>query len=103
MSSTKRARQFLPFDGLSGYAVLLAESGREKEEKRQPSEDRAAALDEMVGCLKKKDRVEVVFYDKDHYCSLQGTVEMVDSIGRKLCLAGEKIPFEDLWEVKGRK
>lgn len=42
----------------------------------------------------------MVFYDKGHYRSLQGTVEMVDSIGRKLCLAGVKIPFEDLWEVK---
>lgn len=54
MSDIKRACQFLPFDGLSGYGTLLAERGREREEKRQVSEDRAAVLDQMTGLLKKK-------------------------------------------------
>ena len=35
MSDIKRACQFLPFDGLSGYGTLLAETGREREEKRR--------------------------------------------------------------------
>lgn len=99
MSDIKRACQFLPFDGLSGYGTLLAETGREKEEKRLVSEDRAAVLDQMTGLLKKKDRVEVVFYDRDCYRRIEGTVEMVDRIGRKLRLEGRKIPFEDVWEI----
>lgn len=99
MSNIKRACQFLPFDGLSGYGTLLAERGREKEERRQISEDRAAVLDQMTGLLKKKDRVEVVFYDRDCYRRIEGTVETVDRIGRKLCLEGRKIPFEDVWEI----
>lgn len=103
MSDIKRACQFLPFDGLSGYGTLLAETGREREEKRQVSEDRAAVLDQMTGLLKKKDRVEVVFYDRDCYRSIEGTVEMVDRIGRKLRLEGRKIPFEDVWEIHRKK
>lgn len=103
MSDIKRACQFLPFDGLSGYGTLLAERGREKEEKRLVSEDRAAVLDQMTGLLKKKDRLEVVFYDRDCYRRIEGTVEMVDRIGRKLCLEGRKIPFEDIWEIHRKK
>lgn len=102
MSDKKRARQFLPFDGLAGYGSLIREAGREKEKKRPLSEDRAAMLDSIVGRLKKKDRVEVIFYDRDCYRTIRGTLEMVDSIGRRLCLEGKKIDFEDIWEIEGR-
>lgn len=40
-----------------------------------------------------------MFYDRDCYRRIEGTVEMVDRIGRKLCLEGRKIPFEDVWEI----
>ena len=103
MRDIKRACQFLPFDGLSGYGTLLAETGWEKEEKRQISEDRAAVLDQMTGLLNKKDRGAVVFYDRDCYRRIEGTVEMVDRIGRKLCLEGRKIAFEDVWEIHRKK
>lgn len=74
-----------------------------KEEKRLVSEDRAAVLNQMTGLLKKKDRVEVVFYDRDCYHRIEGTVEIVDRIGRKLCLEGRKILFEDVWEIHRKK
>lgn len=51
MSDKKRARQFLPFDGLAGYGSLIREAGREKEKKRPLSEDRAAMLDSIGRCL----------------------------------------------------
>lgn len=55
MSDKKRARQFLPFDGLAGYGSLIREAGREKEKKRPLSEDRAAMLDSMAGNLRKEN------------------------------------------------
>lgn len=44
-----------------------------------------------------------MFYDRDCYRRIEGTVEMVDRIGRKLCLEGRKIPFEDVWEIHRKK
>ncbi|WP_299142813.1 hypothetical protein [uncultured Dialister sp.] len=103
MSDKQRARQFLPFDGLAGYGSLIREAGREKDKKRPLSEDRAAMLDSIVGRLKKGTALEITFYDRDSYRTLQGTLEMVDSIGRRLCLEGKKIDFEDIWEIKVRE
>ena len=85
------------------HLIKLISSTASREEKRQVSEDRAAVLDQMTGLLKKKDRVEVVFHDRDCYRRIEGTVETVDRIGRKLCLEGRKIPFEDVWEIHRKK
>lgn len=107
MSDRMGARQFLPFDGLRGYGDLLQEAEREREEKRTLSEDRAKVLNAIMSRVRRKDRLQVVFYDEDSYCTLEGTVETVDIPGRRLCLQGREIPFEDLWEIrelgKGRK
>lgn len=102
MSDKKRVRQFLPFDGLAGYGSLIREAGREKEKKRPLSEDRAAMLDSMAGNLRKGELLQITFYDRDCYRTILGTLEMVDSIGRCLCLEGKKIDFEDIWEIEGR-
>lgn len=100
MSDRMRARQFLPFDGLRGYGDLLQEAEREREEKRTLSEDRAKVLNAIMSRVRRKDRLQVIFYDEDSYCTLEGTVETVDIPGRRLCLQGRDIPFEDLWEIR---
>lgn len=52
--------------------------------------------------LRKGELLQITFYDRDCYRTILGTLEMVDSIGRRLCLEGKKIDFEDIWEIKGR-
>ena len=40
MDNRKRARQFLPFNGLKGYGELLTEAREEEEEEQPLSEER---------------------------------------------------------------
>ena len=98
--NNNRARQFLPFNGLRGYDELLYEAGREKEEKREITEDHAWKLSGELQLVERKMTVTITYYDVDTYRTITGKVEQIDKIFRVLQVAGKRIYFEDVWEVK---
>ena len=100
MNRKERARQFLPFASLRGFDEYLAEMTREKEEKREITEDRGNLLSKKIKEIHKGDLAEVVFYEKDHYETWKGTVQEVDLIHRKLKVDERLISFDDLWDIK---
>lgn len=63
--NNNRARQFLPFNGLRGYDELLYEAGREKEEKREITEDHAWKLSGELQLVERKMTVIITYYDVD--------------------------------------
>lgn len=78
MDNRKRARQFLPFNGLKGYGELLTEAREEEEEERPLSEDRAQKLDNILGHLRKEDHLRLTFYESGRYRTLEGMLESID-------------------------
>lgn len=44
--------------------------------------------------------VIITYYDVDTYRTITGKVEQIDKIFRVLQVAGKRIYFEDVWEVK---
>lgn len=100
MNRKERARQFLPFASLRGFDEYLAEMTREKEEKREITEDRGNLLSKKIKEIHKGDLAEVVFYENDHYETWKGTVQEVDLIHRKLKVEEKTIPFDDIWDIK---
>lgn len=100
MDNSKRARQFLPFNGLKGYGELLAEAKEEEEEERPLSEDRAQKLDALLGRMKKGDFLRITFYGAGRYRTLEGPLEAIDIPFRFLRIEGKNIPFCHIWEIK---
>lgn len=98
----KEPASFSPSTASPDTAASFGKQGGKKRKKRPLSEDRAAMLDSMAGNLRKGELLQITFYDRDCYRTILGTLEMVDSIGRRLCLEGKKIDFEDIWEIEGR-
>lgn len=91
-----RARQFSPFAALRGYYELVHERERVIEPRRPLSEEEARALDATIADLQRGAMVRAVFYEKDAYRTIVGTVSQVDVIYHDLWIVRERIPFDEL-------
>ena len=91
-----RARQFSPFAALRGYYELVHERERVIERRRPLSEEETRALDATIADLQRGAMVRAVFYEKDAYRTIVGTVSQVDMIYHDLWIVRERIPFDEL-------
>ena len=91
-----RARQFSPFAALRGYYELVHERERVIESRRPLSEEEARALDATIADLQRGAMVRAVFYEKDAYRTIVGTVSQVDMIYHDLWIVRTRIPFASL-------
>lgn len=91
-----RARQFSPFAALRGYYELVHERERVIEPRRPLSEEEARALDATIADLQRGAMVRAVFYEKDAYRTIVGTVSQVDMIYHDLWIVRTRIPFDEL-------
>lgn len=91
-----RARQFSPFAALRGYYELVHERERVIEPRRPLFEEEARALDATIADLQRGAMVRAVFYEKDAYRTIVGTVSQVDMIYHDLWIVRERIPFDEL-------
>ena len=105
MRREDRAKQFLPFDAMKG----LQEALREREEKvlrvprREPDEERVAAINEALSLAQKGDLAEVVYFKDGSYSLIQSIVKKVDVVEKYLVVGGLKIPFSDVFDLKLQK
>lgn len=108
MASMNRAAQFSPFAALNGFDKAIRETERQREEKRELSEDRTAELNVILTRLKKKSRerprISVCYFQQDeknrggHYRRTEGGFRGLDEERRELLLAdGRRIPLEDIF------
>lgn len=91
-----RARQFSPFAALRGYYELVHERERVVEPRQPLSEEEARTLDEAVASLQRGAMVRAVYYEKDAYRTIVGTVSQVDMIYHDLWIVRTRIPFASL-------
>lgn len=102
-SKEERARQFLPFNALTGYYRMILEKQRVSEPKKELSEDEAAALSDKLKSLRRHDLVTVTFYDKDAYITKTGMITDIDLTFQTLTVVKTKIAFQDIFDVETRK
>ena len=102
MTRQERAKQFMPFDAMKG----LQEALRDREEKysrverRERGEDALALLSSEITRLERGDQVKILYYHSFHEVEKVGFVEKIDMVYRYIIVAGEKIVFDDIYEMK---
>lgn len=102
MTRQDRAKQFMPFDAMKG----LQEALRDREEKhnrvdrRERGEDALNALAIEITRLERGDKIKILYYHSFHEIEKVGTVEKIDMVYRYIVFAGEKIVFDDIYELK---
>ena len=102
MTRQERAKQFMAFDAMKG----LQEALRDREEKysrverRERGEDALALLSSEITRLERGDQVKILYYHSFHEVEKVGFVEKIDMVYRYIIVAGEKIIFDDIYEMK---
>ena len=102
MTRQERAKQFIPFDAMKG----LQEALRDREEKftrverRERGEDALEALSIEITRLVRGDKIKILYYHSFHEVEKIGTVDKIDIVYRYIILAGERIVFDDIYELK---
>ena len=97
-SKEERARQFLPFNALTGYYEMILKKQRVTEPKKELSSDEIDALSKKLQELHRCDRATVTYYDTDAYVSQTGSVTDIDF--HTLTLVKTKISFEDIFRIE---
>ena len=95
-----RARQFMPFSALKGYHEMAASKELVPEPRREMTEERALALSQRMGTLKKGNLVRVIHYEGGAYVETVGAVSEVVEAYRMLRIVRKPIAFEDIWEIE---
>ena len=95
----ERARQFMPFAALRGYYELVEQANVQPEERRELTEERAAALDAALAGVRVGSLVRVTHYDGSAYVCTEGIVTALSVELRTLSVVKRRIGFDDIWEL----
>ena len=101
MPPAQRAKQFAPFDALSGLQTALRRKEAEYlwTERRELSEDRKAELNQALTALQPGSLAAVCYYRQGEYVDVAGTVEQIDIRRQALFIEGQRIPLADLYAI----
>ena len=99
MPDRKRAAQFMPFNGLRGYAEQVTAAQIQRAARREITEDRARALNDALLGLARGDSVTIIHFTGNGYACTHTTIIEVDAVYRRLRTEDGVIRFKDLWDV----
>ena len=71
ISKLDRAKQFLPFDALSGFREALKEKEIEYEEKIELTEESLEELQKEFNKLEKGRNVNIIYYKNNQYINIK--------------------------------
>ena len=93
-----RAKQFAPFDALTGLRKALREKEIEHErtERVEVSEDRA----ERVERAERGVIARVTYYDSGYYVAVEGEITEHDRVFRYVKIGDGKIFYDDIYDVR---
>ena len=101
MPRAKRAKQFLPFDALTGLREAIAAKERIIVPKRELTEDSIAEINKILTDLQKGQIITVVYYgsyEKD-YLQITGPVAKVDPFWNSLQIGNTVLNFSEIYEI----
>ena len=101
MPRSRRAKQFMPFDALTGLREAIAAKERVIEPRRYPSEDAIAEMNAKLLDLHKGQIITVVYYGdyEQRYLQLTGPVIKVDSYWHSIQIENITIDFSEIYEL----
>ena len=101
MPRSRRAKQFMPFDALTGLREAIAAKERVIEPRRYLSEDAIAEINETLISLRKGQVVTIVYYGdyEQKYLQLTGPVTKVDSYWSNIQIGNIIISFPEITQL----
>lgn len=107
MSKTDRAKQFLPFNSLRGFYLLIDEANKSisKEERKILTKDEIERISYKIQQLKPGMMVDVKYYDHKNggYRTIKGMVAEIDFVYKILTIVDNKIAIKDIFDINGEE
>ena len=102
MPSSRRAKQFVPFDALKGLKEAIAQKEHTPAPKRELSEGAIAEINTQLTDLKPGQLVTVVYYCDytQEYHQLTGKVSKVDPYWKAVTIGNISIDFAELYQIE---
>ncbi len=100
MDKANRAKQFMPFDALTGFREALRDKERIRVAKRELSEEQKDELNYKLQQIKKLDMVIVEYYDNEEYIQLTGIVTKIDVNNRMLKIVDTSIDIDNIYDLQ---
>ena len=94
-----RARQFLPFDALTGFKEEIKKQEEIIQPRKELCEDEQNYLSFMINNLKKGMNVDITYYEGDKYVNLFGNLERIDIFNRIMYVKNKCIKFDDISNI----
>lgn len=101
MSREERAKQFMPFAALKGYAEALQKKEKIVVPKKELSEEHKLYLNEKFQHIKKNDIITVTYFYRGEYLKKTGMVSRLDEAAGVICIVNTKISFDDIYDIDG--
>ena len=101
MPPSQRAKQFAPFDALTGLKIALKEKEQLRVPRKQLTDDAIEEIDNVLKILKIHDIITIVHYNniEQKYIETTGPVQKIDPKNRFLTVAEAIIYFEDIYTI----
>ena len=101
MERSSRAKQFMPFDALTGLREAIAAKERVTEPRRYLTEDTIAEINDVLLNLQKGQIITVVYYGiyEQAYLQLTGPVVKVDPYWHSIQIDRISIDFSEIYEL----
>ena len=100
MTRAGRAKQFLPFDALKGFQETLNAKQIKYEDKKELTEDSFTKLEEEWNKIDKDSIVRVKYYKNKGYIEIQGKIDKIDYIKKRIQINEENINVCDIIEIE---
>lgn len=94
-----RAKIFAPFDALKGFKEALKEKEKIVVEKRIISQEEKEKIGNILKEIKKKDMVEIIYFNNGEYIKVKGIVSKIDFVYLKITIVTTKIDFNDIYKI----
>ena len=103
MSTSQRAKQFMPFAAVKGLekAILKQVQSLQQTERIEIGEERVQAINRKLNNLEKGQNIFVKVYRDGRYHTIQGAVEQIDLAKGAMRVSGVLIPFESISDFTG--
>lgn len=79
-----RAKQFLPFDALTGFKEALQAKEVEYEEKKELSEDSLKELENRFNEIENGSKVKIKYYKNGKYIENEGIITSISYLKKKI-------------------
>lgn len=102
MTREERAKQFMPFDAMKGLQEALRdrEERHARVERTEISEEKSDKNSAVLLKIQKGMQVKMFCYYAFHDVRLEGRVEEIDLVYKYLILDGNRIYFDDIYDIK---